>query len=115
MERTSGSGLCTCGSASTANASRITLPASGFVRLSLLRLGHLLVRVLPWLILMLLLRLRMPSRCISEARAITILIGSMPVDISMDFVELPSSQLIWECVWAQYQPSSDALYLSVVR
>ena len=39
----------------------------------------------------------------------------MPVTISMDVAELPTTQLMWERLRAHYQPTSDAMYLSVVH
>ena len=39
----------------------------------------------------------------------------MPVAISMDVAELPTTQLMWERLRAHYQPTSDAMYLTVVH
>lgn len=39
----------------------------------------------------------------------------MPVAISMNVAELPTTQPMWEFLRAHYQPTSDALYLSVVH
>lgn len=50
-----------------------------------------------------------------NAHASAILVGSMTAVISMDVVELPTSQLMWERLYAHYKPTSDVMYLSVVH
>lgn len=47
-----------------------------------------------------------------EAHATAILVGSLPVVIFMDMVELPTTQLMFG---AHYQLMSDAMYLSIVH
>lgn len=51
----------------------------------------------------------------AKARATPILVGSIFVAISMDVVELPPTQLMWERLRAHYHLTSDDMYLSVAR
>ena len=50
-----------------------------------------------------------------EICATQILLGSMKIEFAMDLSVLPSTQAMWEHAQDLYQPSSHALYISILE
>ena len=50
-----------------------------------------------------------------DARASSILVNSMDVDLTMDVVALTTAYQMWEHLRHRYESTGDAMYLSVVR
>ena len=50
-----------------------------------------------------------------DARASAILVSSMDVDLTMDVVSLTTGHQMWEHLRRRYEPTGDAIYLSVIR